>query len=165
MGYQVNIQRLEVNAVFDMQGQAAAIADWCENALPEFPEQPNTSSAKDGLSLYWIGPSRWLLRANSDREQELLSITKPDKAPAEISIVQISDTLQFFAIRGPDTEEVMSIASPLDHHLSAFPPNGVTYTDVFGVKGLLIRSQEGFEVGVERSFGDMIEDCLVRAIT
>ena len=163
MGYDVDIQPLEISAVIDLQGNADAIADWIGDALPRFPEQANTASEKNGLSLYWIGPDRWLLRADLERETELLELTRPADAPVDLSIVQISDTIQFFAITGNEAGEIISIASSIDHHPTVFPGNGVTYTDVFGIKGLLVRRVDGFDIGVERSYGDMIEDFLARA--
>jgi sarcosine oxidase subunit gamma len=163
MGYDVDIERLPPSAVIDLQGEASAVAAWCGDGLPPLPAQANSASAGNGLELYWIGRERWLLRAALDREDELLALTRPDEAPLEISAVQVSDTLQFFALRGADAGDIVSIASPLDHHPSVFPRNGVSYTDLFGIKGLIVRRADGFELGVERSFADMIEDYLARA--
>ena len=163
MGYDVHIERLGLSAVIDLQGEAGEIKNWGGAGLPTMPEQPNTSSEDGGLALYWIAAERWLLRAAIDREDELLAMTRPAEAPIEISVVQVSDTLQFFAITGADAAAIVSIASPIDHHSSVFPENGVTYTDIFGIKGLLVRRADGFEIAVERSFGDMIADYLARA--
>ena len=163
MGYEVRIQRMEPSAFVDLQGNAASIVDWVGDALPPLPDHPNTASLENGLALYWLAPERWLVRADLDREDELLEATNPAEAPTEISVVQVSDTLQVFSITGPEAGEIISIASPLDHHSSVFPHNGVTYTDIFGIKGLVIRRQDGFEIAVERSYGDMIEDYLTRA--
>ena len=163
MDYDVDIERLGLSTVIDLQGVGDAIRDWVGSDLPPFPEQPNTATEAGGLSLYWIAQERWLLRAAIERENELLSMTRPHKAPTEISLVPVSDTLQFFSITGPDAGDIISIASPLDHHPSVFPDNGVTYTDIFGMKGLVVRKPDGFEIAVERSFGDMIADYLARA--
>ncbi len=64
MGYDVQIRRLQLNAVIDMQGKADAIAKWVKGDLPPFPEKPNTANESPGLSLYWIAPERWLLRSS-----------------------------------------------------------------------------------------------------
>ena len=164
MGYNVNIKRLPFSAIIDLQGEKKAIADWCGEGFPAFPNRPNTASTENEIDLYWIGLNRWLLRAEMNREEELFSMTKLNQAPANISIVQISDTLQFFSITGEDADDIISIASPLDHHCSAFPDNGVSYTDVSGIKGIIIRKDAGFEIAIERSFGDMIEDFLTRTV-
>jgi sarcosine oxidase subunit gamma len=162
MGYDVNIERLGLSTIIDLQGNADAICDWVGTGLPPMPEQPNTASEANGLSLYWIGRKRWLLRAAIEREDELLAMTQPHKAPIDISVVSVSDTLQFFSITGPDAGDIISIASPLDHHSSGFPANGVTYTDLFGLKGLIVRQPDGFEIAIERSFADLIADYLTR---
>lgn len=163
MGYDVQIHQLELNTVIDLQGETRAIADWVTGDLPPFPEQPNTSSTSGNLDLYWIAPERWLLRSSIENENHLLDMTNPSAAPVDISIVQVSDTLRFFKIVGPDAGEIISIACPLDHHLSVFPENGVSYTNIFGIKGLLIRIEDGFEIAVESSYADLIVDFLQRA--
>ena len=163
MAYDVQIQRLDLSAVIDLQGEAEAIAEWVKGDLPTFPQTPNTSSANDRHTIYWIAPERWLLRSAIEREDELLEMTEPGRAPVDISIVQVSDTLKFFQIVGADAGEIVSTACPLDHHISVFPENGVSYTTIFGIKGLLIRVRDGFEIAVESSFADMIMDYLQRA--
>jgi heterotetrameric sarcosine oxidase gamma subunit len=163
MGYDVQIRQLETNAVIDLQGPAPALKKWLKTGLPSFPELPNSASTSDGLSLYWIAPERWLLRSVIDNEDRMLEMTQPASAPIDISVVLVSDTLRFFEIVGPDAGEIISTASSMDHHLSVFPQNGVSYTNIFGIKGLLIRIEEGFEIAVESSFADMIGDYLARA--
>lgn len=162
MGYAVKIHRLELNAMIDLQGEEKAIKEWVKGELPPFPEIPNTTSAGDGLELCWIAPERWLLRSVIENEDHMLEMTQPDLAPVDISIVQVSDTFRFFEVAGPDAGEIISTACPMDHHISVFPANGVSYTNIFGIKGLLIRIEHGFEIAVESSFADMIEDYLTR---
>jgi sarcosine oxidase subunit gamma len=163
MGYDVQIERLELSAVIDLQGSRQALADWVKGALPPFPDAPNSASESNDMSLYWIAPERWLLRAAIDNEDRLLQMTQPASAPADISIVLVSDTLKFFRIAGADAGEIISSACSMDHHASVFPRNGVSYTSLFGIKGLLIRVTGGFEIAVESSYADMIADYLARA--
>jgi sarcosine oxidase subunit gamma len=162
MSYEVQIKRGELEALVDLQGSAAAISDWVETGFPEFPKVPNTATTSGELSLYWIAPERWLLRAPLAMEDRLIEMTRPDQAPLEISIVLVSDTLRFFHIEGLDAAQIVAIACPLDTHASIFPPNGVSYTEIFGVKGLLARRDTGFDIATESSFTDMIEDYLQR---
>ena len=163
MSYQVQIKRLELNALIDIQGERNAVASWMSDDFPPFPENPNSSCQHDGLSLYWIAPERWLLRSAIENEERIISITRLDTAPQDISIVLVSDTVQLFQVTGADADEIISIASSIDCHVSAFPGNGVSYTDIFGIKGLLMRCENGFEIAVESSYADMIEDYLSRA--
>ena len=75
----------------------------------------------------------------------------------------VSDTLRFFHIEGPDAAQIVAIACPLDTHPSTFPSNGASYTEIFGVKGLLARRGDGFDIAIESSFADMVADYLQRA--
>ena len=163
MAYEVNIERAGIEALIDLQGPAEAIRDWIGDECPPFPQQANSASTRDGLSLCWIAPERWLLRASIEKEDELLALARPADAPIETSIVLVSDTLCFFRIDGADAAQIVAIACPLDTHPLVFPENGITYTEIFGVKGLLARRGEGFDIAVESSFADMLEDYLQRA--
>ena len=163
MSYDVQISRVELCAVIDLQGRQEAIASWVGADFPDFPTTPNTASTSGSLSLYWIAEQRWLLRAAIEDEDLLLSITRPDTAPLEISAVLVSDTLKYFQITGADAAQIISIASSIDTDLSVFPENAVTYTEAFGIRALLIRCSGGFEIAVESSYADMIEDYLQRA--
>jgi len=162
MGYDVHIKRLEPCALIELQGTRERIQDWLGDSFPEFPAIPNSAIAQQDLSLYWIAPEKWLLRAPADREDEMLSITRLQLAPVDISIVLVSDSLKFFNIDGPDADQIVAIASPLDIHSSIFPDHGATYTEAFGLKALLMRVPGGFEIAVESSFADMIADYFVR---
>jgi len=163
MGYDVQIHQPQLDAVVDLQGSPQALETWVESGLPPFPESPNSATTRDGLSLYWIAPERFLLRSSIENEERMLDITQADSAPANISLVLVSDSFRFFKIIGADAGEIVSTTCSMDHHLSVFPANGVSYTNIFGIKGLLIRIEEGFEIAVESSFADMIADYLARA--
>jgi len=58
--------------------------------------------------------------------------------------------------------EVLDRASPLDTHPSAFPSRGAAYTAAFGLKTLVVRRHDGFELALDRSYADMA-GCLSRA--
>lgn len=162
MGYDARIERLDLFAVIDLKGTRTALVDWKGSHLPAFPEAPNTASTGDGLELYWIGVDHWLLRGPLDREEELLQTLDLASAPVDISAVRVSDTLAFFSIAGPDAGQILSIASPLDTALQSFPQNGVTYSDAFGLKALVIRRTDGYELAVERSYADMTQGYFAR---
>ncbi len=162
MGYNVNIQRLDINALIDIQGEQSDVADWMGGVLPPFPTRPNTATNSGRLNLYWIGATRWLLRTDIVQEEELLCSLRLSETPSAISAVAVSDTQQFFSINGPDAGEIISVVTPMDVDISVFPENGVSYTDICGIKGILMRQGKGFEISVERSFADMIEDYLLR---
>ena len=114
--------------------------------------------------LCFIGPGRYLLRADITQEDALIKALRPSKAPAHISIVRVSDTQTFFRITGEDATQIMAIGCPLDTHETSFGADAASYTEFFGIKALVLRCDGGFDVAVEQSFGDMIEDYLARAM-
>jgi sarcosine oxidase subunit gamma len=164
MGYDVNIRRQGLSALFDLKGAADQITAWAGTHLPPLPGAPNSRSEKDGMQLFFIGPDHWILRAPIAQEDALAGALKPETCPADISIVRVSDTLTFFDLTGPDAAEVMAVACPLDLHPSVFGADSVTYTETFGLKALVQRVEGGFEFAVEQSFGNMVTDFLNRAV-
>lgn len=164
MAYTVSIKRLPIYALFDLKGSKSALNRWVGDGLPNFPDTPNHLNRCDDVALCSIGPCRWLLIADLDQEAILEGKLKPDRAPPDISIVRISDTQTFFQVTGEDAEQVLSIGTPLDLHPAVFGDDAVSRTEFFGVSALMRRTTGGFEVAVEQSFGDMIEDYLTRAL-
>ena len=164
MGYDANIQRLGPMALFDLKATQKALAAWCSKGLPDFPIRPNSATANGEVKMLFIGRDHWLIRAPLQHEPELTAALRPAEAPADISIVRISDTLTFFGITGPDAAQILQIASSLDVHPSAFAENGATFSEAFALKALIQRRPDGFCLAVEQSFGDMIEDYLNRAL-
>ena len=160
MAYDVTVKRVELRTVFDLKGEQRAVEAWIGKLGPKFPEDPNTKSVAGSVELLWIGPEHWLLRAPLSEEASILERPVPD----EVSVAHVSDTLASYVIAGPDANEIMAIACPLDLNAESFPDNGATYTEAFGLKALVCRCDGGYELSVERSFGDMLEDYLSRAI-
>ncbi len=163
MPYDARIDRLPIYALFDLKGPKEALAAWSKDTL-EFPNGPSRLKRRGSAALCHIGPNRWLLRDDLQNEAALSETLRPQDAPAEISIVRVSDTQTFFRITGPDALEVMSIGCTLDLHATVFGPDAVSYTEFFGIKALVLRCEGGFECAVEQSFGNMIEDFLTRAM-
>jgi sarcosine oxidase subunit gamma len=115
------------------------------------------------MTLLFLGPDHWLLRADLETEDALTTALRPDGAPPEISIVRVSDTLAFFRITGPGAPDILAIGCPLDLHERSFGQVAATFTEVFGLKALVTRCEGGFDVAVDRSLAAMVADCLARA--
>lgn len=156
MTYDVSFIQCPLMALFDLKGQWQDIADWCGDALPACPSKPLTATRSDTAMLMWLAPKHWLLRAPLDFEQSLNARLRPAECPGNISLARISDSLTFFALTGPDLGEAMSIISPLDTHPGHFRTDSATFTEALGLKALVIRTAQGFEIGVDRSFGAMM---------
>ena len=162
MGYDVDITRLPLRALFDLKGKKDALRRWCGGALPPLPNCPNRITESQERRLVQTGPCCWLLLAPLEAEGALTEALRPVEAPDDLSIVPVSDTLTFFAVTGAEAGDVMAVATPLDLHPSAFPPDGASWTEAFGVRALIWRIAEGYEIAVERSYGDWFEEVLRR---
>lgn len=160
MGYDVQITRLPLQALFDLKGTAAGLKAWAGSHLPPLPARPNGYEALAGRMLKLIGPDHWILRAGIDEEDALLAALNPDGAPTGLSIVRISDSLVFFSITGPDADQVMAVATPLD--FTALAPSDVTVTEALGIKALIRRIPDGYEMAVDLSFAPMVQEYLNR---
>ena len=162
MSYDVTIHRLGPVALLDLRGEAGAVASWVASLGMTLPETPNTATRAGERELYWLGPTHWMLRAPISAEDDLLETLTARDMPPDVSQVLVTDAYAFFEISGPHVAQVLAIASPLDVHPSTFPPNGVTFTEAFGQKALVIKRDDGVELAVEHSFGDMTADYLER---
>jgi heterotetrameric sarcosine oxidase gamma subunit len=169
MIYNVNIKRLELFCVFDLKGSRTDIASFLTKLQIVPPETPNTAAIFGNVTLCWVGPKHWILRAPQTEADTLtLEFQTSEIKERNTSIVEVSDMLQFFSIHGPDANDVIAVCSTLDTHSTVFPRNAVTYTEIFGTKALLSRDvfpdSEGFQIAVDRSYADFIDDNLHRIL-
>lgn len=160
MGYDVQITESPRAALFDLKGDAAALTAWAGSHLPPLPARPNSLTKAAGQTLCWIGPDHWILRAGLTEEAAILAVLRPDAAPADVSVVLISDTLVFFALTGPDADQVMAVATPLD--AARLAADGITLTEALGTKAMIRRIPGGYEIGVDVSYATFVEDYLDR---
>ena len=163
MTYNVKAQRAQLSTLIDLKAKRVDLNNWLPKELSELPDIPNTSTTVGSHLIYWIGVDHFIIRSSINNETQLVNQINVSGAPDTISAVLISDTLSFFELTGPQAQQIISIASPLDVHPHAFPDNGVSYTEAFGLKVLLARTQNGFEMAIDCSFKDMLEDYLTRA--
>ena len=160
MGYNVKIERNLLHALFDLKGSLKDVNSYLKEHIASLPEEPNSYISHGNWKFLHIGRNHWILLAPIEEEQDLLELLKPENCPESISIVLISDTLKFFKITGINADDIMSIASPLNLNADAFKDNNATFSEVFGLKALIMRDGGGYQFGVDQSFGDMISDYL-----
>ena len=162
MPYDVKTRKLAQPALFEIRGPLDSVTQRCGPHLPAFPMTPNTRTAADDIEVYWLGRRRWLLRAPAAEEERLEGLFAPESVPADMSVVLVSDSYIFFEISGPGADQVMAIATPLD--FGRAHPDAACFTQAFGIRALFIKRRDRYEFAFERSFEEMIEDCLARAL-
>ena len=164
MVYDAKINREPMSALFDIKGPKSGVKTLLLDMFDQIPQEPNTLVSKQNKTLMFIGSEHWMLRAAAEEEDLLRLQLDPDLVPSNISVVLISDSFTFFSIEGVNAKDVMEISSPLDFDVSIFKENYVTFSEIFGIKALIKRRANGFEFGVDQSFGDMINDYFARAL-
>ena len=160
MGYDVKIERNLLHALFDLKGSFKDLNSYLQEHISSLPEEPNSYVAHGTWKILYLGINHWILLAPIEEERDLLELLKPENCPESISIVLISDTLKFFRINGVNADDIMSIASPLNLNTDVFKNNDATFSEVFGLKALIMRDGDGYQFGIDQSFGDMISDYL-----
>ena len=156
MGYQATIKKQAVWAIFDIKGNASAVAKRLADIGLSLPSSANTAYLKNGQHLCWIGEDHWLLLAPSEMEFQLLERLDPQNSSLDCRIVHVSDAYTLFTVTGQQADDILAIASPLDTRRKNFPDDGAAYTEFFGIRGLVLRRPDGYLAAVERSYADMI---------
>ncbi|MGB1864496.1 MAG: sarcosine oxidase subunit gamma family protein [Candidatus Puniceispirillum sp.] len=156
MEYQATIKKQAMWAIFDIKGNASAVAKRIADICLSLPSSANTAYAKNGQHLCWIGEDHWLLLAPSEMEFQLLERLDPQNSSLDCRIVHVSDAYTLFKVTGNHADDILAIASPLNTRQQNFPIDGATYTEFFGIRGLVLRWPDGYLTAVERSYADMI---------
>ena len=160
MTYDVKIQRKLLNALFDIKGSLRDVKSHLKEYINSFPIEPNSYISQGNWKILYVGPNHWILMAPIAEEQQLVSSLRPYDCPASISIVLISDTLTFFYIDGPNAFDIMSIASPLNLNIDSFTSETATFSEIFGLKALILHHGDGYQFAVDQSFGNMVSNYL-----
>jgi sarcosine oxidase subunit gamma len=158
MSYQTIIKKQGLSAIFDIKGNISAVSQRLSHLGLPMPTVANTASARDGQHLCWIGEEHWILLAPADQEEQLLDSLAPNDPAHDCRIVHVSDFYSLFTIIGKQADDIMAIASPLDTRPTKFADNAATYTEFFGIRGLVVRRSDGYIIAIERSYTDMITE-------
>lgn len=156
VGYQATIKKQDQLAIFDIKGDASAVTKRVSHLGVSLPTSSNTATTKDGQHLCWVGEKHWLLLAPAEKEVQLLDSLNPLDPALNCRVVLVSDAYTFFTVTGNQADDILSIASPLDIRQKKFPESAATYTEFFGIRGLVLRRQDGYSIAVEHSYADMI---------
>jgi sarcosine oxidase subunit gamma len=162
-GYDIVLDGPARRTAFALRGARGQVQAWLSALpLPRWPDGPNTISRGEGLDLLWTGPDRWLLLAPLEAEESLGATLRPDETSPDISVALVSDSFAFFMVTGCDADVAMAIACPLDLHPTVFGPGAASFTDIFGVRGLVLREGLGWAIAVDTSHAAFVCEHLHR---
>lgn len=164
MIYDVRIEMLELFCVFDLKGARPHIESLLTSLPINLPESANTAATFGDMVLCWVAPTQWILRIPQESEQKLALESQLNGSERNVSVVEVSDMLQFFSVSGRDVDEVLATCCPLDFDLTVFRDNTATFTEFLGTKALLLGVADTYQFAVERSYVDFINDNLNRVL-
>lgn len=159
--YEARVRLLPTPTMIELLGSDADVLPRLQSLGLEAPA-PRRALQAHGLQLLRPAPEHWLLIAPPLEAQDLLSRLRAPALQADTLIVDVGDGWAHFAVAGAQAGVLLAIASPLDTHLRAFPADGATFTEAFGLRALVLRSVDGFQVAIERSHAPMVADWFVR---
>jgi len=122
------------------------------------PLAANTVVTHDGLAVFWLGPSEWLLVGEVPGEQ--LAAALADRHHA---LVDVSDSRIAIGLSGPRARDVLAKLCPLDLAAPALAPGRCAGTILARGHMLLhVLAEDSYDIHVHRSFADyawrMLED-------
>jgi len=122
----------------------------------------NTAATSGSLNALRLGPDEWLLLADGERLQEIVSAELAAKAYAA---VDVSDRFVGVEIEGPAVEDVLAAGCPLPMGLAAFPVGRATRTLYAKAEVVLWRrAGDRFRIEVGRSFAPYLVGLLATVI-
>ncbi len=148
-------------ALIELHGGAADVEPRLQGLGFE-PLAPGRSQRLGRGCLLRLAPALWVLIAAPAEGERCLHELSPMPLAADTLMVDVSDGWAHFAVTGPEAGELMAGATSLDLHPRQFPAEGVTFAEMFGLRALIRRRPDGFDVAVERSHAAYVADWFAR---
>lgn len=117
---------------------------------------------EDGAAAIWVGPDRWLIVEQADRDLErLLSAALP---AGQAAITNQGHSRCVLRLTGPEARNVLRKGTTLDLDATRFKPGEARATGLFHINALLhCRSEDSFDIYVARSFGRSFFELITHA--
>ena len=117
----------------------------------EVPLEPNTVVVGEPVSVFWFGPTAWLIKRNGVSTGELPRIDAS-------CVVDVSDAHRLFRLKGKGAVELLSTGCPLDFAAERHGPGRCAHTiynhfPIFVYRG----SESAFDLYVPRSYAEDFE--------
>lgn len=154
----IALAEVPIAAAWNVQGDASR-AGFSDQVAQQFsialPIVPNTTARSNALTAFWLGPSSWLLVAESAGSPLADFIERRDALnSAGGALFDLSASRVAYRLAGVHAADVLASGCPLDLHRRAFCA-GDCAQSVFGrVNALLCKADDAptFVVMVARSF-------------
>ncbi|MGB7754986.1 MAG: sarcosine oxidase subunit gamma family protein [Salinisphaera sp.] len=134
-----------------------AFTDACAKVLGNsLPTTPNTQVEGDGVVVCWMGPTEWLVLAETEAGQGLLESLRAALAGIHSGVVELSGGQTLIEIRGEHAVDTLAKGTTIDLHPRHFGADRCTRT-LLAKTTVFVRvvdPGQAFEIVVRRSFAD-----------
>jgi sarcosine oxidase subunit gamma len=124
------------------------------------PLAPNTSAHTDELTVFWLGPTRWLIAcADADVEKRLR-----DADPQGAALADVSGGRVVILVSGEAARRRLAEDCPVDLHRQSLPPGAAVQTMLAGMSVMMHALPDGdaFDLYVARSYAIAAWEWLAR---
>lgn len=135
----------------------AAFTDACARVLGvALPTRPNTQAVGDGVRVCWMGPTEWLVLAETDAGPGWLDALRTALESVHAGVVELSGGQTVIEIRGEHAVDTLAKGTTLDLHPRQFGADCCTRTLVAKTTAFIrvIEPGQAFEIVVRRTFAD-----------
>lgn len=120
----------------------------------DLPLAPNTVARGEGLTVFWLGPARWLIESQTLASAALETRLRESVAGAG-AVNDVSGGRTIVRIGGADARVLLAKGCPLDLHPTLFKPGRCAQSVLAGAAVLLHALPDGegfFDLYVARSY-------------
>ncbi|HZV25090.1 MAG TPA: sarcosine oxidase subunit gamma family protein [Acidothermaceae bacterium] len=136
-------------------GAAVAVLAGIAAALDlTVPSKPNHAAQKDGVTVLWVGPDRWLVVETERPGRELGARLKEALTSTPATLIDLGHGRTVFRIAGCSSRNLLAKGCGVDFHSRAFPVDSCAQS-LLGHVGALIHAVDeapSFDLYVARSF-------------
>jgi sarcosine oxidase subunit gamma len=163
------IQEAPASAHLNLRGDSEDI-NFCsavaEVLTVSLPLKPCTYQRNGNTSIYWLGPSEWLV-VEIGGDSTILEAKLRNRLAGHISIVDLSGGQTCINLRGADVATVLKKSSLYDFEgwASAKPASGLVVQTPFAKASAVIsnRCDGSYDLVIRRSFADYVAQWLLDA--
>jgi len=119
----------------------------------DLPLAPNTSARSGDLTVFWLGPKRWLIEGEQEGGADL-EMRLRDAQPPGAAMADVSSGRAVIRVSGEAARRTLAADCPVDLHPRSFPPGTVVQTMLAGMSAMLhvLPDRDGFDIYVARSY-------------
>jgi sarcosine oxidase subunit gamma len=119
----------------------------------DLPLAPNTTARAEGLTVFWLGPTRWLIAGEQPTGAEVETRLRAAHAPGA-ALADVSGGRVVIRVSGAAARRRLAEDCPVDLHRQSLPPGAAVQTMLAGMSVMMHALPDGdaFDLYVARSY-------------